>query len=65
MKSSQNTHSTFAKTAQLPRRDWFAVVNDGVLGVDAYCMQRRQKIQQQYVRELRSRVLYCDARCFA
>ena len=51
--------------ARLPARARFVLVNDRVLGEDACCALCDEKIEQGYVRALHTRLLYCDARCFA
>jgi hypothetical protein len=60
-----STHWMFASTAGLPAGTRFVLVNDRVPGADAYCTLCCEKIEQGYVRALHTRLLYCDAQCFA
>jgi hypothetical protein len=54
-----------ASNAPLPARTRFVLVNDRVPGANAYCALCCEKIEQGYVRAPRTRLLYCDAQCFA
>ena len=40
------------------------LVNDAYLKADAYCAHCRSKIGEQYVRQIGSRVLFCDFDCY-
>lgn len=43
----------------------FILVNDRMPRADAYCALCCEKIADSYVREVQTRLLYCDHRCFA
>jgi len=51
--------------ARFPSRARFVLVNDRVPRNDAYCTMCCEPIEQGYVREAQTRLLYCDARCLA
>jgi hypothetical protein len=53
----------FAGPAQFPAHLRFVVVNNRVPQTDALCALCGTKIEQAYVHELHTHVLYCDARC--
>lgn len=57
------TNAMHAGTARL-RRTRFVLVNDRICG-DADCALCGVKIKNSYVRESRTRLLYCDTQCFA
>ena len=42
----------------------FVVVNDRIPGADAHCTLCGRKIKERYVREPKTRLLYCDTQCF-
>jgi hypothetical protein len=48
-----------------PPRPRFVLVNERVPRTDANCALCCTKIERTYVRELQTRLVYCDARCFA
>ena len=56
---------------QFPRRDVlapglrFVLVNERSPRVDASCAACRAWIDRGYVRDTQTRLLYCDAQCFA
>jgi hypothetical protein len=41
----------------------FVIVNDRMPGPDASCMLCCEKIGDAYVRDLQTRIFYCDQRC--
>lgn len=43
----------------------FMLVNDRQPKADAYCGLCCDPITESYVREVQTRLLYCDAQCFA
>ena len=43
----------------------YLIVNDRIPRADAYCALCCEKIADSYVREMQTRLLYCDAKCFA
>ena len=58
-------HPTFASPERFPTHTRFILVNDRVPRAQAYCAQCCKTIEQGYVREPQTRLLYCDAVCFA
>jgi hypothetical protein len=48
-----------------PSRTRFVLVNDRTPRADAYCALCCEPIEQGYVREPQTRLLYCDVQCFA
>jgi hypothetical protein len=64
MEFKMSTQSTFVSAARHPGRARFVIVNDRLLGTDAYCVLCCEKIRQNYVRDPQTHLLYCDARCF-
>jgi hypothetical protein len=56
---------TSASAARLPVCPRFVLVNDRFPGADTYCVLCCEKIQQGYVREPQTRLLYCDTQCFS
>ena len=50
---------------RFPSRTKFVLVNDRVPRTDAYCALCCEPIEQGYVRETQTRLLYCDVQCFA
>jgi hypothetical protein len=67
--AKQEAHMSAGPTTQsearFPSRAKFILVNDRVPRTDAYCAMCCEPIEQGYVREAQTRLLYCDARCFA
>jgi len=57
--------STNPTTGGFLRRTRFVLVNDRVPRGDADCALCSSKIEKNYVRELQTRLLYCDTHCFA
>jgi hypothetical protein len=60
-----NTSATFPDPTGFPPRTRFILVNDCVLRTKASCTQCRKQIERGYLRALGTRLLYCDAQCFA
>jgi hypothetical protein len=60
-----STNPTPASTGGFLRRTRFVLVNDRVPRGDAFCALCSSKIEKSYVRELQTRLLYCDTQCFA
>jgi hypothetical protein len=56
---------TFASTVAAPRRIKFVLVNDRVPREDTRCALCGRGIGKGYVRELQTRLLYCDTQCAA
>jgi hypothetical protein len=56
---------TLAGPTQFPTHIRFVVVNNRVPRTDALCALCGKKIEQTYVHELQTRLVYCDARCLA
>jgi len=50
---------------RFPSRAKYILVNDRVPRTDAFCAMCCGPIEQGYVREAQTRLLYCDVRCFA
>jgi hypothetical protein len=63
--AGMSTNPTPASTAGFLRRTRFVLVNDRVPRGDADCALCSSKIEKSYVRELQTRLLYCDRQCFA
>lgn len=51
--------------AQLPARFRFVLVNNRMPRAKVPCTLCGTEIEQSYVRELHTGLLYCDAQCFA
>jgi hypothetical protein len=60
-----STALKFASVAALPGGIRFVLVNDRVPRSDTYCALCCEKIEQGYVRELRTRLVYCNPQCFS
>jgi len=60
-----STGPTPQSEARFPSRAKFILVNDRVPRADAYCAMCCEPIEEGYVREAQTRLLYCDPRCFA
>jgi hypothetical protein len=41
------------------------IVNDAYLKAEAFCAHCGNRIDESYVREIDSRLIYCDYRCYA
>jgi hypothetical protein len=63
MESQMST--TLPGTADFLSRTKFVLVNDRMPRADAYCAFCCDRIEQGYVREPQTRLLYCDVQCFA
>ena len=60
-----STNPTFASTNALHRWTRFVLVNDRAPSVGADCALCGNKIEKGYVRESRTRLLYCATQCYA
>jgi hypothetical protein len=60
-----NINPTFASAGEFLLRARFVLVNDRVPRADAHCALCCRKIDNGYVRETQTRLLYCDTQCFA
>lgn len=61
-----STTPNFTSMAALPRRTrFFVLVNDRVPRSDANCASCCNKIEQGYVRELQTGLVYCNPQCFS
>jgi len=65
MESQMSTQVMSSGPTRFPSRTRFVLVNDRVLRTDAYCALCCEPIEQGYVREPQTRLLYCDVQCFA
>jgi hypothetical protein len=54
----------FASMASLPGRSSFVLVNDRAPRSDTNCALCRKRIEQGYVREFQTGLVYCNAQCF-
>jgi hypothetical protein len=61
---SQMSTQVMSQT-RYPSRTRFVLVNDRTPRADAYCALCCEPIEQGYVREPQTRLLYCDVQCFA
>lgn len=50
---------------QVPHRTSFVLVNDRVPRTDQHCALCGRMIEKGYVRDSQTRIVYCDAQCFA
>jgi hypothetical protein len=60
-----STQPTSSSMARFPARTRFVLVNDRTPRADAHCALCCEPIEQGYVREAQTRLLYCDVQCFA
>jgi hypothetical protein len=60
-----STQPISSSMARFPARARFVLVNDRTPRADAYCALCCEPIEQGYVRETQTRLLYCDVQCFA
>ena len=60
-----NAHPTSASRTGSPPRLRFVLVNERVPRTDANCALCCAKIERTYVRELQTRLVYCNAKCFS
>jgi hypothetical protein len=65
VEQQMDANLTPAGPTSYPRRPRFVLVNDRVPRTDANCALCCAKIERGYVREPHTRLVYCDARCFA
>jgi len=56
---------SFARRDGVPRLTRFVLVNERVPRANAFCAVCCTKIEHGYVRDPHTRLLYCDAACFA
>lgn len=56
---------TLSGVASFQHRTRFVFVNDRVPRAETHCALCSAKIETGYVRESQTRLLYCDAQCFA
>jgi hypothetical protein len=59
-----NTNLTFA-TGGFPQLTRFVLVNERMPRNDAKCASCGVTIEKGYVRDFRTRLIYCDTQCFA
>ena len=59
-----NANPTPAGPTGSSPRTRFVLVNDRVPRTDANCALCCAKVERGYVRELQTRLVYCDAQCF-
>jgi hypothetical protein len=57
--------STFPSSAQRPTGFRFVLVNHGIPRMKTECALCGTKIEQSYLRELHTGLLYCDPQCLA
>jgi hypothetical protein len=60
-----DANPTSTGPARYALRPRFVLVNDRVPRTDANCALCCAKIERGYVREPHTRLVYCDAQCFA
>jgi hypothetical protein len=60
-----NNSRHFARIAERSAQIRFVLVNDRVPSTDTTCALCSLKIKNEYVRALRTRLIYCDAQCLA
>jgi len=60
-----STNPNHVSTGRFLRGTRFVLVNDRVLRPGADCALCGRKIEKSYVRELQTRLPYCDTQCFA
>ena len=63
MEVVMNANLTFA-TGGFPHRTRFVLVNDRVPRTDGHCALCGRIIEQGYVRDSQTRLIYCDTLCF-
>jgi hypothetical protein len=59
-----STDLTFA-TSRFPQAIRFVVVNNRIPCTDQYCALCRSLLEEGYVRDSQTRLIYCDSACFA
>ena len=57
------TGALLQSEARFPSRASFVLVNDRLPRNDAYCTMCCEPIEQGYVRDAQTRLLYCGVRC--
>lgn len=62
MEVSMNAHSIFA-TGGFPYQTRFVLVNDRVPRTDRKCALCGKIVEECYVRDARTRLIYCDTQC--
>jgi hypothetical protein len=50
---------------RFPHRMRFVLVNDRVPRTDEHCALCSRIVEKSYVRDSRTRLIYCDTQCFA
>ena len=65
MESQMSTQVKSQSPTRYPSRTRFVLVNDRTPRADAFCALCCEPIEQGYVREPQTRLLYCDVQCFA
>jgi hypothetical protein len=65
VEQQMDANPTSADSTRYPLRLRFVLVNDRVPRTDANCALCCAKIERGYVREPHTRLVYCDAQCFA
>jgi hypothetical protein len=55
---------TFAK-GRSPHQIWFIVVNERAPRAEEHCALCSRIVENGYVRDSQTRLIYCDAQCFA
>jgi hypothetical protein len=65
IETPMNTTRTSSSMAALPGGIRFVLVNDRVPRSDANCALCREKIEQGYIRELQTRLVYCNPQCLS
>jgi hypothetical protein len=65
MEPQMSANPTIAGMAGFPWWTRFVVVNNRIPRAAARCALCCEKIEKGYVRESQTRLLYCDAQCFA
>jgi hypothetical protein len=63
MAVDMNANSTFAVDEFL-RRAWVDFVTDRIPRTDGHCASCGRNVEKGYVRDLRTRLIYCDTQCF-
>jgi hypothetical protein len=58
-----NIFPSFTSIGASPLRTRFIIVNDRLLRQGATCMTCGGKIERGYVREIQTRLLYCNSEC--
>ena len=57
-----NANLTFA-TGEFPHQPTFVLVNDHVPRTDSQCASCGNIVEKGYVRDARTRLIYCDMQC--